>query len=58
MQQQLRRLRADRNSQSELRSPYANCMTSFGTVAVGGNYNDGATCKTDGMISVDGSTWR
>lgn len=42
---------------STLTSPYTNCMTSYGSAGSPGNYNDGATWKTDGVISVDGTLY-
>ena len=42
---------------SEISSPYMNCMTSFGAIGNQGNYNDGRTWKTDGIISVDGTLY-
>jgi hypothetical protein len=45
------------NDPSQLTSPYANCMTSYGKPGSQGSYNDGATWKTDGVISVDGTLY-
>ena len=42
---------------SRLTSPYSNCMTSFGGQGARGKYNDGATWKSDGVISVDGTLY-
>jgi len=40
-----------------LTSPYVNCMTSYGPGGSKGNYGDGRTWKTDGIISVDGTLY-
>jgi hypothetical protein len=37
---------------SNLANPYTNCMTSYGGAADKGDYGDGATWKTEGIISV------
>jgi hypothetical protein len=42
---------------SELASPYANCMTSYGGIGSGGDYGDGRTWKSEGIISVDGTLY-
>src|SRR5712691_8356252 len=36
---------------------YENCMTSFGTKATKGDYGDGRSWKTDGIISVNGTLY-
>jgi hypothetical protein len=36
---------------------YENCMTSFGTKATNGDYGDGRSWKTDGIISVNGTLY-
>ena len=45
------------NDPSQLASPYTNCMTSYGRPGSQGNYNDGRTWKTDGVISVVGTLY-
>jgi hypothetical protein len=45
------------NDPSVLTSPYTNCMTSYGHQDSGGDYNDGATWKTGGVIAVDGTLY-
>ena len=42
---------------SDLSSPFDNCMTSYGTEGDQQDYGDGASWKTDGIISVDGTLY-
>jgi hypothetical protein len=42
---------------SDLSSPFVNCMTSYGGEGARGDYGDGRTWKTDGIISVDGTLY-
>lgn len=45
------------NDPSELTSPYTNCMTSYGRPGSAQNYNDGASWKNIGIISVGGTLY-
>ena len=45
------------NNPSQLASPFTNCMTGYGVEGAQGNYHDGRTWKTDGVISVDGTLY-
>ncbi|MFZ0189564.1 MAG: hypothetical protein WAL72_21765 [Streptosporangiaceae bacterium] len=45
------------NDPSELRSPFVNCMTSYGVGQQRGIYHDGRTWKNIGIIAVDGTLY-
>jgi hypothetical protein len=42
---------------SELGNPYTNCMTSYGRIGSEGDYHDGGTWKSEGIIAVGGTLY-